>query len=63
MIYSDKFVKITTRNQILTGTGMRANENFTKWTILQTSGAFTVEDDKQMDTSGVVDSGSSRIPD
>ena len=44
-IYTDKFVTITTKNQIITGSGLRANENFTKWTILKPQGTFTLEND------------------
>jgi LPS export ABC transporter protein LptC len=61
-IYTDKYVKITTRNQIITGKGMRANENFTKWTIFKPSGEFTVEDDKQMDSSSAMDGTGSNLP-
>lgn len=54
-IYTDKRVTITTKNQIITGDGMRANQNFTKWTILKPIGTFIIEDDKQVDTSNRMD--------
>jgi LPS export ABC transporter protein LptC len=58
-IYTDKHVTITTKKQIITGTGLRANQNFTKWTLLKPSGTFNIEDDKQVDTIDSVDAGSS----
>jgi len=61
IIYTDKHVTITTKNQIITGTGMRANQNFTKWTILKPTGTFKIEDDKQVDTIDSMDASSSSI--
>lgn len=60
-IYTDKYVTITTDKQIITGTGLRANQNFTKWTLLKPSGTFNIEDDKQVDTSNRVDAAGSSI--
>ena len=54
-IYTDKFVTITTAKQIITGTGLNANQNFTKWTLLKPSGNFIIENDKQVDTSNNLD--------
>lgn len=60
-IYTDKYVKITTKNQTIRGYGMRANENFTKWTIHKPHGEIIIEDDKQMDTSNTMDASGSHI--
>lgn len=39
-IYTDKFVKITTPDQIITGEGMESNQAFTDWEILNVSGTI-----------------------
>lgn len=39
-IYTDKFVKITTPDQIITGEGMESNQTFTDWEILNVSGTI-----------------------
>jgi LPS export ABC transporter protein LptC len=40
-IYTDAFVKITTKKDILQGTGMEANEDFTEYEIRNISGTTT----------------------
>lgn len=42
-IYSDKFVKITTPTEILTGYGLIADEDFSNWVIKKASGEFNLE--------------------
>ncbi len=44
IIYSEKFVKITTETEILYGKGFESDERFEKWKILHPSGTFTIED-------------------
>jgi LPS export ABC transporter protein LptC len=44
-IYTDKFVRITTANEILTGEGMEAQQDFTKWTILKPRGSIAIQKD------------------
>lgn len=44
-IYTKEFVKITTKKEILTGTGMEAEEDFSEYTIEKISGTITVKDD------------------
>jgi len=39
-IFTDKFVKITTPDQIITGEGMESNQSFTDWEILNVSGTI-----------------------
>lgn len=44
-IYSDKFVKITTEDEILMGEGMEANQDFTKWKIHKIKGIINVKEE------------------
>src|ERR1700752_3214941 len=44
-IYTKEFVKITTKKEVLTGTGMEAEEDFSEYTIEKISGTITVKDD------------------
>ena len=44
-ITSDVFVKITTSDQIIMGTGLISNQNFTEYRILQPSGIINIEND------------------
>lgn len=41
-IYTDVFVKITTKKDVLRGTGMEANQDFTDYTIRNVSGSSSV---------------------
>lgn len=43
-IYSDKFIKITTKKQIITGVGFESNEDFSKYTIQQINGIIELEE-------------------
>ena len=45
LIYTSKFVSITTTNEIIYGEGMEANENFTNWKIMKPRGTFYLEHD------------------
>ncbi len=45
LIYTDKFVKITTPTQVLTGIGMQSKQDFSDWTILKPRGQFSLETD------------------
>jgi LPS export ABC transporter protein LptC len=40
IIYSDKFVKITTKDEVLLGEGFESDETFTKWKIISPKGSF-----------------------
>lgn len=42
--YTEKFVTIRTEDEIHTGEGLTANQDFTSYTILKPSGTFTIED-------------------
>jgi lipopolysaccharide export system protein LptC len=44
-IYTKEFVKITTKKEVLTGTGLVADENFSEWEINNISGTISVKDD------------------
>lgn len=44
-IFSDKFVKITTEDEILYGDGFESDERFDQWTILRPRGTFTIDTD------------------
>ncbi len=41
-IYSDKFVKIKTKDEVIYGKGLEANEDFTIYTILDIEGIISV---------------------
>ena len=40
LIYTDQFVRITTPDEIITGTGFESNAEFTKYKISKISGTF-----------------------
>ncbi len=44
IIYSDKFVKITTETEVLYGDGFESDERFEKWKILHPRGTFKIEE-------------------
>jgi LPS export ABC transporter protein LptC len=43
IIYSEKFVKITTDEEVLYGEGFESDERFTQWEIKRPRGTFSVE--------------------
>jgi LPS export ABC transporter protein LptC len=43
-IFTDKFVRIETPEQLLTGTGLESNEDFRNYKILKVSGIFPVNE-------------------
>lgn len=45
-IFTNKFVEITTKDQIITGQGLESNQSFTDWEILNVIGTLNVTDDK-----------------
>ena len=45
MIYSDEFVKITTEDEIIYGDGLEANEDFTKYKILNIKGTISTDEE------------------
>lgn len=45
LIYSDKFVRITTAEEILFGEGFESNQDFSKWKILKPTGTINVKDE------------------
>ena len=46
LISSDKFVKITTRDEVIYGEGLEANEKFTKYKITKPQGVINVRDNE-----------------
>ncbi len=42
--YTDKFVTIKSEDEVHTGEGLRANQDFTSYRILKPSGSFVLED-------------------
>lgn len=47
IIYSNAFVKISTKDEIIMGTGMTANQNFTNYVIKNISGIIKVKQSEQ----------------
>ena len=43
IIFSDQFVKITTKDEILLGEGFESDETFNKWVIKKPKGSFPVK--------------------
>ncbi|HEU4718332.1 MAG TPA: LPS export ABC transporter periplasmic protein LptC [Bacteroidia bacterium] len=43
-IYTDAFVKITTKDQVLMGNGLDSDESFTNYEIKDITGSFTLKD-------------------
>ena len=45
-IYSDQFVRIKTEDEILFGTGFEADQEFTRYRILNPEGTLNIRDDE-----------------
>jgi LPS export ABC transporter protein LptC len=45
IIYTDKFVKITTPTEVLTGEGMESSQDFNNWKIFKPRGQFKIDKD------------------
>ncbi len=45
LVYSDKFVKITTEEEILMGDGFESNQDFSEWKILKPTGVISIKDE------------------
>ena len=45
LVYSDKYVRITTEEEILTGDGFESNQDFSEWKILKPSGIISIKDE------------------
>ncbi len=45
LVYSDKFVRITTEDEILTGDGFESNQDFSEWKILKPAGVISIKDE------------------
>lgn len=43
-IYTEKFVRVETPTEVLTGEGLEANEDFSRYKILKPQGVFTVDE-------------------
>jgi len=46
IVYTDRFVKITSEEQIIMGTGLETDPRFTKWRIRNVSAQFYLNDEK-----------------
>jgi LPS export ABC transporter protein LptC len=46
IVYTDRFVKITSEDQIIMGTGLESDPRFTKWRIRNVSAQFYIKDEK-----------------
>lgn len=46
IVYTDRFVKITSEDQIVMGTGLESNARFTKWKIRNVSATIYIKDEK-----------------
>jgi LPS export ABC transporter protein LptC len=55
-IYTDKFVQITTADQIIMGDGMTANQTFTEWEINRYRGTINLQHDSASNKRSTLDS-------
>ena len=46
VVYTDRFVKITSEDQIVMGTGLESNPRFTKWKIRNVSATIYIKNEK-----------------
>jgi LPS export ABC transporter protein LptC len=46
-IYTDAFVKITTATEVIRGTGMESNQDFTKYQIKHVTGTIQIKNDER----------------
>ncbi|MFO7879929.1 MAG: LPS export ABC transporter periplasmic protein LptC [Bacteroidota bacterium] len=49
LIYTDKFVRITTDEEVFIGTGFESDQDFTSWTIKKPKGSFVIKDEEQQE--------------
>lgn len=45
-VYTEKFVKIETPGELMTGTGLKAKQDFSEWTLEKPEGVIEVNDDE-----------------
>ena len=45
-VYTEKFVKIESPGEVITGTGLKAKQDFSTWTIEKPEGTFEIEDEE-----------------
>lgn len=43
-VYTDKYVKIESGTELITGTGLRSKQDFSEYTILKPEGVFNIEE-------------------
>jgi LPS export ABC transporter protein LptC len=48
-VYTEKFVKIESPDQVITGTGLKAKQDFSTWTLEKPEGIFEIEDEEGAD--------------
>jgi lipopolysaccharide export system protein LptC len=46
-IFTDKFVKITQEDKIITGVGMESNQRLTKYRVLKPQGIIPLDEDEE----------------
>lgn len=54
-VYSDKFIRISQEDKVITGYGFESDQNLTEYQIKNTTGIFTVEDKAASPTSQQAD--------
>ncbi|MBI4945968.1 MAG: LPS export ABC transporter periplasmic protein LptC [Bacteroidetes bacterium] len=50
LIYTNNFVKLTTKEEVIYGDGLEANEDFSKYKIMNIKGQFNLKDKESTDT-------------
>lgn len=51
-VYSDKYIRISQEDKVITGYGFESDQNLTEYQIKNTTGIFTVEDKAASPTNG-----------
>ncbi|MGM0649955.1 MAG: LPS export ABC transporter periplasmic protein LptC [Bacteroidota bacterium] len=46
-IYTHKFVRITTKEEVFIGTGFESNQDFSNWTINNPKGSFVINEEEE----------------
>lgn len=46
-VSTEKFVKIETPDEVITGTGLKAKQDFSTWSIKKPEGVFVIEDENE----------------
>ena len=52
-IYTDQFVKVTQKDRVITGIGMRSNQRLTRYVIEKTQGIIPIDEKEDTATDSI----------